>query len=40
MTITWLNGLLRRRTGRLLATAVGISLAVALVAALGSFHIS
>ena len=37
MTITWLNGLLRRRTGRLLATAVGISLAVALVAALGSF---
>ncbi|HXR67551.1 MAG TPA: hypothetical protein VN712_02835, partial [Dermatophilaceae bacterium] len=37
MTITWLNGLLRRRTGRLLATAVGISLAVALIAALGSF---
>jgi putative ABC transport system permease protein len=37
MTITWLVGLLRRRTGRLLATAVGISLAVALVAALGTF---
>ena len=37
MTITWLGGLLRRRTGRLLATAVGISLAVALIAALGTF---
>ncbi len=37
MTITWLGGLLRRRTGRLLATAVGISMAVALIAALGSF---
>jgi putative ABC transport system permease protein len=37
MTITWLGGLLRRRGGRLLATAVGISLAVALIAALGSF---
>jgi putative ABC transport system permease protein len=37
MTITWLGGLLRRRTGRLAATAVGISLAVALIAALGTF---
>ena len=37
MTITWLGGLLRRHTGRLLATAVGISLAVALIAALGTF---
>jgi len=37
MTITWLAGLLRRRTGRLAATAVGISMAVALIAALGSF---
>jgi len=37
MTITWLAGLLRRRTGRLAATAVGISLAVALIAALGTF---
>jgi putative ABC transport system permease protein len=33
----WLGGLLRRRTGRLLATATGIALAVALIAALGSF---
>ncbi|WP_329065071.1 ABC transporter permease [Amycolatopsis sp. NBC_01480] len=33
----WLGGLLRRRTGRLLATAAGIALAVALTAALGSF---
>jgi putative ABC transport system permease protein len=37
VTITWLGGLLRRRSGRLLATAVGISLAVALIAALGTF---
>ena len=37
MTLTWLGGLLRRRTGRLAASAVGISLAVALIAALGSF---
>ncbi|MEP7369684.1 MAG: ABC transporter permease [Dermatophilaceae bacterium] len=37
MTMTWLVGLLRRRTGRLAATAVGISLAVALIAALGTF---
>jgi putative ABC transport system permease protein len=37
MTITWLGALLRRRTGRLAATAVGISMAVALIAALGTF---
>ena len=37
MMITWLAGLLRRRTGRLAATAVGISMAVALIASLGSF---
>ena len=37
MTLTWLGGLLRRRSGRLLGTAVGISLAVALIAALGTF---
>jgi putative ABC transport system permease protein len=37
MTILWLQGLLRRRAGRLLATAGGISLAVALIAALGTF---
>ncbi|MET7642945.1 FtsX-like permease family protein [Streptomyces sp. NPDC005426] len=37
MIITWINGLLRRRTGRLIATAFGIALAVALVASLGSF---
>src|SRR5207302_6756811 len=33
----WLGGLLRRRAGRLAATAGGIALAVALIAALGSF---
>lgn len=37
MIITWIVGLLRRRTGRLIATAFGIALAVALVASLGSF---
>jgi putative ABC transport system permease protein len=37
MTVRWLLGLLRRRTGRLLATAAGIALGVALIAALGTF---
>ncbi|MFB7222198.1 FtsX-like permease family protein [Streptomyces sp. NPDC056227] len=37
MIITWIGGLLRRRTGRLISTAFGIALAVALVASLGSF---
>ncbi|MDJ0343920.1 ABC transporter permease [Streptomyces sp. H10-C2] len=37
MIVTWLGGLLRRRGGRLSATALGIALAVALIAALGSF---
>lgn len=34
---TWLAGLTRRRTGRLAATAVGALVAVALLAAIGSF---
>ncbi|MCZ1005535.1 hypothetical protein O1L68_00685 [Streptomyces lydicus] len=33
----WLNGLLRRRGGRLLAVAAGVATAVALLAALGGF---
>ncbi|MEV5721721.1 FtsX-like permease family protein [Amycolatopsis mediterranei] len=37
MTVRWLLGLLRHRTGRLLATAAGIALGVALIAALGTF---
>lgn len=37
MIALWLRGLLRRRAGRLSATAGGIALAVALIAALGSF---
>ncbi|MFE7712562.1 FtsX-like permease family protein [Streptomyces sp. NPDC057486] len=37
MIITWIGGLLRRCGGRLIATAFGIALAVALVASLGSF---
>ena len=37
MTLMWLRGLLGRRGGRLAATALGITFAVALLAALGSF---
>ncbi|HEY3716198.1 MAG TPA: ABC transporter permease [Jatrophihabitantaceae bacterium] len=37
MTGVWLLGMLRRRPGRLIGTAVGIALAVALLASLGSF---
>ncbi|MEU2624366.1 FtsX-like permease family protein [Streptomyces sp. NPDC007157] len=37
MIATWARGLARHRTGRLLAALTGIALAVALVAALGSF---
>ncbi|GAA0947118.1 hypothetical protein GCM10009554_43700 [Kribbella koreensis] len=33
----WLRGLIRHRGGRLLAIAVGVSLSVALIAALGAF---
>jgi len=37
LQLTWLTGLARRRTGHLLATAVGITLAVGLLASLGVF---
>ena len=37
LTLIWLRGLLGRRGGRLAAAALGISFAVALLAALGSF---
>ncbi|MFF3817043.1 ABC transporter permease [Streptomyces bluensis] len=37
MISSWASGLARRRTGRLLAAVAGVALAVALVAALGSF---
>lgn len=37
LTVTWLRGLLRRRTGRLSITAIGVALAVGLLATLGSF---
>ncbi|MET8243918.1 FtsX-like permease family protein [Streptomyces sp. NPDC005202] len=37
MITSWAGGLARHRTGRLLAALAGIALAVALVAALGSF---
>ncbi|QNE22665.1 FtsX-like permease family protein [Kribbella qitaiheensis] len=37
MIALWMRGLIRYRGGRLLATAVGVSLSVALIAALGAF---
>jgi putative ABC transport system permease protein len=37
LTLTWLRGLARMRTGRLLGVAAGVAVAVALLAALGSF---
>ena len=37
MTLLWLRGLVVRRAGRLLATAFGVSIAVALLASLGAF---
>ncbi|MGX4691556.1 FtsX-like permease family protein [Streptomyces sp. JNUCC 63] len=37
MIIAWARGLTRHRTGRLVAALAGIALAVALIAALGSF---
>lgn len=37
LQLVWLGGLLRRRTGRLAATSIGVALAVALLASLGSF---
>ncbi|MFY9914641.1 MAG: FtsX-like permease family protein [Nocardioidaceae bacterium] len=37
MTLLWLKGLLARRSGRLIATATGIAIAVALFASLGAF---
>jgi putative ABC transport system permease protein len=37
MTLLWLRGLIARRGGRLLATALGVTIAVALLASLGAF---
>ncbi|MDQ6657165.1 MAG: FtsX-like permease family protein [Actinomycetota bacterium] len=37
MTVIWIVGLIRRRGGRLIATAAGVALAVALIASLGTF---
>jgi putative ABC transport system permease protein len=34
---SWISGLVRRRTGRVAATAIGIALAVGLLASLGAF---
>ncbi len=37
LSITWLGGIIRRRAGRLVATATGVALAVGLLASLGAF---
>ena len=37
LQVSWIRGLLRHRTGRFMATAVGVALAVGLLASLGSF---
>ena len=37
LTIPWLIGLLRRRTGRVIASALGVALAVGLLASIGTF---
>jgi len=37
VTLIWIAGLVRRRGGRLIATAAGVALAVALIASLGTF---
>jgi putative ABC transport system permease protein len=37
LSASWLLGLIRRRAGRLAATALGVALAVALLASLGAF---
>lgn len=37
IALTWLRGLLRHRPGRMLATAIGVAVAVALLASIGSF---
>lgn len=37
MTLAWLRGLLARRRGRLVATALGVAVGVALLAAIGTF---
>ena len=37
LVLVWLSGLVRRRTGRLAATALGVALAVGLLASIGAF---
>ncbi|MCW2566884.1 MAG: hypothetical protein JWN54_981, partial [Mycobacterium sp.] len=37
MITTWLNGLLRRRSGRLAGAAAGVAIAVSLLALLAGF---
>ncbi len=37
LAIAWLRGLIRRRSGRLAATAIGVALAVGLLASIGAF---
>ncbi|MFN2545289.1 MAG: FtsX-like permease family protein [Actinomycetota bacterium] len=37
LTLTWVAGLVRRRTGRLIATTLGVALVVTITASLGAF---
>ena len=37
LIVTWLGGLVRRRPGRLIASALGVALAVGLLASIGTF---
>jgi len=40
LVVTWLGGLLRRRTGRMVGQSLGVAVAVLLLAALGTFFTS
>src|SRR2546427_5430841 len=40
LVLTWVGGLLRRRTGRMIGQSAGVALAVLLLAALGTFFTS
>src|SRR2546421_1167380 len=40
LVLTWLGGLLRRRTGRMIGQSAGVALAVLMLATLGTFFAS
>ena len=37
LAISWVRGLLARRPGRIVATAIGVAIAVSLLASIGAF---